>query len=192
MRCDPGVDEFRTKWIDRTAIPVMMFGSMYVSYAFVAWLTVTALHSGVSPLTAYLARRTPIIVGVGGTFVGAHMAPKMMNIMRHHDRSSAPRSMSLTDSDDLEQPLKIDFRVIFIVGPSGIGKSALLRKFMANAGARFKPVSLDESRRKRDEREASYRIRIGHAALLKKVGHRSSSCNRNYRPVPASSRCIGR
>lgn len=70
-----------------------------------------------------LARRCD--VRVGATFVGAHLAPKMTNIMRHHDRLSAPQ-------------------VIFIVGPSGIGKSAVLRQFMVNAGTRFKPVSLDD------------------------------------------------
>jgi hypothetical protein len=52
--------------------------------------------------------------------------------------------MSLNDSDDLEQPLESDFRVIFIVGPSGIGKSTLLSKFMKNAGAEFKPIWLDQ------------------------------------------------
>src|SRR5271154_7530137 len=80
---------FKTKWMI-AAIPVTMFGSMYVSYAFVAWPTVTALHSGASPLTAYLAATYTIIGGVGATFVGAHLAPKMTNIMKHHDRPSAP------------------------------------------------------------------------------------------------------
>jgi len=47
-------------------------------------------------------------------------------------------------ASDVEQPPKVNFLVIFIVGPSGIGKSAILRKFMATAGARFKPVSLDD------------------------------------------------
>jgi len=49
-----------------------------------------------------------------------------------------------TDSDGLEKPVKTDFRVIFIVGPSGIGKSTLLNKFMKNAGAEFKLIWLDQ------------------------------------------------
>ncbi|MGO9069727.1 hypothetical protein [Mycobacterium sp.] len=40
---------FRTKWVI-ALIPPVMFGSMYVSYAFVTWPTVSALHSGASPL----------------------------------------------------------------------------------------------------------------------------------------------
>jgi hypothetical protein len=79
---------FRTKWVI-AAIPVVMFGSMYMSYAFVAWPTVTALHSGASPLLAHLAASYTIIVGVGATFVGAQLAPKMKNIMKYHDGPSA-------------------------------------------------------------------------------------------------------
>jgi len=91
---------FKTKWMI-AAIPVTMFGSMYVSYAFVAWPTVTALHSGASPLTAYLAATYTIIVGVGATFVGAHLAPKMTNIMKHHDGPSASDRF-VTDSAEPE------------------------------------------------------------------------------------------
>ncbi|UMB69020.1 ATP-binding protein [Mycobacterium paraterrae] len=49
----------------------------------------------------------------------------MTNVVADDDRPSAPL-------------------VIFIVGPSGIGKSAVLHKFMENADARFKPISLDD------------------------------------------------
>jgi hypothetical protein len=79
---------FKSKWMI-AAIPVVMFVSMYVSYSFVAWPTVTALHSGASPLMAHLAAVYTIIVGVGATMVGAHLAPRMKNIMKHHDGPSA-------------------------------------------------------------------------------------------------------
>jgi len=80
--------------------------------------------------------------------------------------------MSLTGSDDLEQPFKANFQVIFIVGPAGIGKSTLLGKFMANADARFKHVSLDliatEEGRARGLIQGQ---NPSTGALLKKVGH---------------------
>lgn len=79
---------FKTKWVI-AAIPVVMFGSMYVSYGFVAWPTVSALHSGASSPTAHLAATYTILVGVGATFVGAKLAPKMRDIMAHHDGPSA-------------------------------------------------------------------------------------------------------
>jgi hypothetical protein len=78
----------RTKWVI-AAIPAVMFGSMYVSYAFVTWPTITALHSGASPLVAYLAATYTIVLGVAATFAGAHLAPRMKNIMKHHDGPSA-------------------------------------------------------------------------------------------------------
>jgi hypothetical protein len=79
---------FRTKWVI-SAIPFVMFGSMYVSYAFVSWPTVSALHSGASPLVAALAATYTIVVGVAATFAGAQLAPQMTNIMIHHDGPSA-------------------------------------------------------------------------------------------------------
>jgi hypothetical protein len=79
---------FKSKWAI-AAIPVVMFGSMYMSYAFVSWPTVAALHSGSSTLHAHLAAAYTIIVGVAATFAGAHLAPKMTNIMSHHDGPSS-------------------------------------------------------------------------------------------------------
>ena len=79
---------FRTKWVI-AAIPFVMFGSMYVSYAFVTWPTVSALHSGASPLIAGLAATYTIVFGVAATFAGAHLGPRMTNIMTHHDGPSA-------------------------------------------------------------------------------------------------------
>jgi hypothetical protein len=38
---------------------------------------------------AHLAAVYTIIVGVGATMVGAHLAPRMKNIMKHHDGPSA-------------------------------------------------------------------------------------------------------
>ncbi len=75
---------FRSKWVI-AAIPVAMFGSMYVSYAFVTWPVVAALHSGASPLQAHLAATYTIVVGLVVTFAGAHIAPRMKNMMAHHD-----------------------------------------------------------------------------------------------------------
>ena len=59
-----------------------MFGSMYVSYAFVTWPTVSALHSGASPLIAGLAATYTIVFGVAATFAGAHLGPQNDE---HHD-----------------------------------------------------------------------------------------------------------
>jgi hypothetical protein len=78
---------FKSKWAI-VAIPPVMFGSMYVSHGFVSWPTVTALHSGASPLVAHLAATYTIVVGVAATFVGAQLTPKMRNIMKHHDGPS--------------------------------------------------------------------------------------------------------
>ena len=50
-----------------------------------SWPTVTALQSGASTLTAYLAATYTIVVGVAATFAGAQLAPKMTDIMKHHD-----------------------------------------------------------------------------------------------------------
>jgi hypothetical protein len=75
---------FRSKWVI-AAIPVVMFGSMYVSYAFVVWPTVAALHSGASPLQAHLAATYTIVVGLAATYAGAQIAPKMQHLMAHHD-----------------------------------------------------------------------------------------------------------
>ena len=65
---------FRTKWVI-AVIPAVMFGSMYVSYAFVSWPTAAALHSGASPLVAGLAATYTIVLGVAATFAGAQLAP---------------------------------------------------------------------------------------------------------------------
>lgn len=75
---------FRSKWVI-AAIPVVMFGSMYVSYAFVVWPTIAALHSGASLLQSHLAATYTILVGLAATFAGAHLAPRMQNLMAHHD-----------------------------------------------------------------------------------------------------------
>jgi hypothetical protein len=82
---------FRTKWVI-ALIPAVIFGSMYVSYAFVTWPTVAALHSGASPLVAGLAATYTIVLGVVATFGGAQLAPRMTNIMSHHDGSSSRRA----------------------------------------------------------------------------------------------------
>jgi hypothetical protein len=67
---------FKKRWMI-AAIPV----TTYVAYVFVVWLAVTALHSGASPLTvtARLVATYAIIVGIGATFVGAQLGPKMRN-----------------------------------------------------------------------------------------------------------------
>ncbi len=88
---------FRTKWVI-AMIPAVMFGSMYVSYAFVTWPTVAALHSGASPLVAGLAATYTIVVGVAATFAGAQLAPRMTNIMSHHDGPSARRGQPSQDA----------------------------------------------------------------------------------------------
>jgi hypothetical protein len=84
-----------------------------------------------------------------------------------------PTPVNPRDSDGLEQTVKTDFRVIFIVGPSGIGKSTLLSKFMKNAGAEFKPVWLDqlatEEALARGIQGLDPPNRV--LSLLKKVGH---------------------
>jgi hypothetical protein len=88
---------FRTKWVI-AMIPAVMFGSMYVSYAFVTWPTVAALHSGANPLVAGLAATYTIVVGVAATFAGAQLAPRMTNIMSHHDGPSARRGQPSQDA----------------------------------------------------------------------------------------------
>ena len=104
---------FRTKWVI-AAIPFVMFGSMYVSYAFVTWPTVSALHCGASPQVAALAATYTIVLGVAATFAGAQLAPRMTNIMAHHDGPSAHRSVcwpriwtpkQRVQSSDLSRPL---------------------------------------------------------------------------------------
>lgn len=75
---------FRSRWVI-AAIPVVMFGSMYVSYAFVTWPVIAALHSGASPLWAHLAASYTIVVGLAATFAGAQLAPRMQYLMAHHD-----------------------------------------------------------------------------------------------------------
>jgi hypothetical protein len=85
---------FRTKWVI-SAIPFVMFGSMYASYAFVTWPTVSALHSGTSPRVAALAAAYTIVVGVAATFAGAQLAPRMTNIMIYHDGPSARSKQSV-------------------------------------------------------------------------------------------------
>jgi hypothetical protein len=65
----------RTKWVI-AAIPFIMFGSMYVPYAFVTWPTVSALHSGASPLIAGLAATHTIVLGVAATFAGRSWLPE--------------------------------------------------------------------------------------------------------------------
>jgi hypothetical protein len=90
---------FRSKWMI-AAIPPVMFGSMYVSYGFVSWPTVTAIHSGASTLTAYLAATYTIVVGVAATFAGAHLAPRMTNIMKHHDGPAMTAARSDVEAGD--------------------------------------------------------------------------------------------
>ncbi|GAA5175953.1 hypothetical protein GCM10023321_83080 [Pseudonocardia eucalypti] len=71
------------------AIPVVMFGSMYVSYAFVTWPTIAALHSGASALVAHLAATYTIVIGLLATYFGAQLAPRMKELMKHHEKPRA-------------------------------------------------------------------------------------------------------
>jgi hypothetical protein len=101
---------FRSKWVI-AAIPPVMFGSMYISYGFVSWPTVTALQSGAGTLSAYLAAAYTIVIGVGATFAGAHLAAKMTNIMKHHDgRSmSAPKGAVRVPDDGSQAKTVLEF-----------------------------------------------------------------------------------
>lgn len=78
---------FRSKWVI-AGIPVLMFGSMYVSYAFVTWPVVAALHNGASPLVAHLAATYTIVVATLTTIAGARIAPRMQHLMDHHKPSA--------------------------------------------------------------------------------------------------------
>jgi hypothetical protein len=75
---------FKSKWMI-AAIPAVMFGSMYVSYAFVTWPVIAALHGGASPLVAHLAATYTILLGLVTTLAGAKIAPRMQHLMAHHD-----------------------------------------------------------------------------------------------------------
>ena len=74
---------FRSKWVI-AGIPVLMFGSMYVSYGLVTWPTVAALHNGAGPLVAHLAAVYTIVVATLVTIAGARIAPRMRHLMDHH------------------------------------------------------------------------------------------------------------
>jgi GTPase SAR1 family protein len=78
-----------------------------------------------------------------------------------------------TDSDGLEESVDTNFRAIFIVGPSGIGKSTLLNKFMENAGAEFRPIWLDQIATKEALARGIQGLDPSNQvqSLLKKVGH---------------------
>lgn len=75
----------KSKWII-LAIPPVMWGSMYVSYGFVTWPVISALQTGGSELETHLAATYTIVLGLATTFAGAHLAPKLRDFMRHHDR----------------------------------------------------------------------------------------------------------
>lgn len=75
---------YRSKWVI-AGIPVLMFGSMYVSYGLVTWPTVAAIHNGASPLVAHLAATYTIVVATLVTIAGAKIAPRMHHLMAHHD-----------------------------------------------------------------------------------------------------------
>jgi len=75
---------FKSKWVI-AGIPMLMFGSMYVSYGVVSWPVVAALHNGASPLVAHLAATYTIVVATLITIAGARLAPRMKDLMAHHD-----------------------------------------------------------------------------------------------------------
>jgi hypothetical protein len=81
---------FRSKWIIAT-IPIVMVSGMYVSYAAVTWPTMTVLHNGGDRLETHLAAVLTIALGLGTTYLCAHLAPRMQHFMDHHTRQ-APAS----------------------------------------------------------------------------------------------------
>lgn len=89
---------FKSKWVI-AGIPMLMFGSMYVSYGVVSWPVVAALHNGASPLVAHLAATYTIVVATLITIAGARLAPRMKDLMAHHDlanRRPVPETQSAT------------------------------------------------------------------------------------------------
>lgn len=63
------------------SIPVVMVVSCYVTYGSVTWPVVNALQNGASKPVTWLAGTVTIILGVGATYIGAHLAPKLRHSM---------------------------------------------------------------------------------------------------------------
>jgi hypothetical protein len=55
------------------------------AHRLVTWPTVAALHNGASPLVAHLAAVYTIVVATLVTIAGARIAPRMKDLMAHHD-----------------------------------------------------------------------------------------------------------
>lgn len=62
-------------------IPAVMVASCYVTYGSVTFPVVNALQNGWSEGVTWLCGAVTIVLGIGATFVGAHMAPKLRHSM---------------------------------------------------------------------------------------------------------------
>jgi hypothetical protein len=63
------------------SIPVVMVVSCYVTYGSVTWPVVNALQNGAGKPVTWLAGTATIVLGVGATYIGAHLAPKLRHSM---------------------------------------------------------------------------------------------------------------
>lgn len=63
------------------SIPVVMVASCYVTYGSVTFPVVNALQNGWSEGVTWVCGGLTIVLGVGATFIGAHLAPKLRHSM---------------------------------------------------------------------------------------------------------------
>ncbi|MGQ0465015.1 MAG: hypothetical protein ACT4QG_06805 [Sporichthyaceae bacterium] len=62
-------------------IPVVMVASCYVTYGSVTWPVIAALQNGWSETTAWVAGVLTMVLGLGATYLGAHLAPRLRHTM---------------------------------------------------------------------------------------------------------------
>lgn len=63
------------------SIPVVMVISCYVTYSSVTWPVVNALQNGAGKTLTMFAGGLTIVLGLGATYIGAQMAPKLRHSM---------------------------------------------------------------------------------------------------------------
>jgi hypothetical protein len=62
-------------------IPVVMVASCYVTYGSVTWPVIAALQNGWSETATWFAGGLTIVLGLGATYLGAHLAPRLRHTM---------------------------------------------------------------------------------------------------------------
>ena len=92
------------------AIPVVMVASCYVTYGSVTWPVIAALQNHWSETTTWICGGVTMVLGLGATYIGAHLAPRLRHAMDWYGKEkglslgAALRAQNTVDADEPAVP----------------------------------------------------------------------------------------